>query len=141
MTAKQRSLYFRTWARVKKALTTLGEFSPAEAEAQRHEYHIAALGKDKSSNAFTNADLDRVLDKFEETLVLLDGPRSGSRTVDQPIKRLIHAISGLGLEDSYLDSIAADQFHVSGWRNLSLPQLTRFRYTATARSRSRHPAH
>lgn len=140
MTPKQRSLYFRAWSRVKQALTTLGEFSPAEAEAQRHEYHIAALGADKSSNAFTNADLDRVLDKFEETLILLDGPKSGSRAAEQPINRLIHAISSLGLDDAYLDRIAADQFHVSAWRKLSLPQLTRFRYTATTRSRSKHPA-
>jgi tRNA(Leu) C34 or U34 (ribose-2'-O)-methylase TrmL len=138
MTTRQKALYFRTWSRVRKALTSFGEFSPAEADAQRHEYTRAALGTDKSSKLFTNGDLDKVLDKFTETLVLFDGPGTETRADSQPVARLVFAIESLGLEDPYLDHLAQNQFKISPWRSLTLPQLTRLRYTATARSRAKN---
>ena len=51
MSPKQKSLYWREWAAVHKA----------DPSIDRHALHIAALGKDKSSLAFTNEDLDKVL--------------------------------------------------------------------------------
>lgn len=51
MSPKQKSLYWREWAAVHKA----------DPSIERHEVHIAALGKDKSSLDFTNEDFDKVL--------------------------------------------------------------------------------
>ena len=136
MTAKQRSLYFAKWNRLRSALTDFGEFSPAEAEEERKQIHLDTLGSAKSSKDLTNADFDKVLDAFEERLVILDGPRSQTRGAVHPRLRLVYSIEALKLPEAYLEKIARDQFRTSDWRKLSLSQMTAFRYTATTRARA-----
>lgn len=141
MTPQQNRAYWRRWNEVRSVLTSLGEFSKEDAEAERHEITRAALGHDKSSKDFTHRDLDAIFDHFDQYLVLLNGPQAGpSRADTQPIKRLIYAIERLGLPEPYLQSIARDQFKTADWRGLSERQLVRFRFTATARARARKSA-
>ncbi len=137
MSHAQTRLYFRTWAQVRRLLVDLGGFTPAEAEAERHAIHREALGTDKSSRSLTNRDLDLVLAAFEARLVLLTGPGQPDRAAEQPRRRLLFAIDRLGLGDPYLNRLAHDQFHAGDWRSLGLADLTRLRFTATARARSR----
>ena len=69
MTPKQTSLYWREWSKAKRALVSLslpkgegqGEGSSPDWDQKRYELHHSALGHDKSSKDFTNADLDKVL--------------------------------------------------------------------------------
>jgi hypothetical protein len=137
----QMKRYRAEWAKVKKVLTTMGEFSDEDAEQERHAITRAALGCDKSSKDFTQRDLDTILDHFDEYLVLLNGPRSGpSRADSQPVKRLIYAVEQLGLPEPYLQAISRDQYNTSDWRALTERQLVRFRFTCVNRARARKTA-
>jgi len=134
----QKSLYWRTWSKVRKTYIELGEFSPSEADQQRHELHRSALGQDKSSTAFTNRDLDAILDQFQAVLVLTDGPQTGApRALSQPLNRLIYAIQALALPPAYVAAIARDEFHTDAWEALDEAALTRLRFTLTTRARRR----
>lgn len=141
MTKPQTSLYWRTWSKVRAYLIEYGGFSKKDADAERHEIHKAALGTNKSSKLFNNRDLDIILDHFQNYLVLAEGPSSAPpREKLQPCQRLIYAIDKLGLPKPYLESIARDQFNTSEWHKLSEIELTKFRYTATARANARRKA-
>jgi hypothetical protein len=137
MTAAQTKKYWQLWGRVRKALTELGDFSKADADAERHAIHREALGCERSSKDFKNRDVDAVFDAFERILVVFDGPGTHDRAETQPTARLVWAIEQLGLDEPYLQAIARDQFKTDAWRSLTERQLTRFRYTCTARARSR----
>lgn len=138
LTPKQKALYWRTWAKVRKAYVDLGDYSAEDADAQRHELHRSALGQDKSTTVFNNRDLDAVLDHFQAILVLQEGPQSGPARADaQPCKRLIYAIHALGLPEPYIEAITRDEFQTSDWRALNETQLTRLRFTLTTRARAR----
>jgi len=63
MTPAQTALYFREWGRVRAHYLAKG-IDPKQADHKRHELHRRALGVDKSSKTFTNADLDKVLAVF-----------------------------------------------------------------------------
>jgi len=63
MSPAQTALYFREWGKVRAHYIAKG-IDPKQAENKRHELHKKALGTDKSSKSFTNADLDRVLAAF-----------------------------------------------------------------------------
>ena len=136
MSPSQKSLYWRKWSRVRKALVELGDYSAAEADQHRHEIHTEALGRDKSSKELNNRDLDRIFDHFDSILVLLDGPKTIDRTTAEPGRRLVYSIQQLGLPEPYIQSISRAQFQSGDWQNLSESQLTRLRYTLTARSRA-----
>ena len=132
MSPAQTKKYWREWNRVRKALVELGDFSAADAAAERKVIHRDALTCDKSSKEFTNTDLNKVLDAFDKILVLFDGPS------DKPTRtaaNLIWAIEQLGLDEAYVRAISLDQFKTADWRKLTERQLTRFRYTCTARAR------
>ena len=139
MTAKQTSTYWRKWSAVRKVLVEMGEFAPKEADDQRKIIQRDALGGiDKSSKSLTNRDLDKVLDAFDRVLVLTAGPSAApSRSETQPRARLLHAIDQLGLDAPYIEAISEAQFKTRDWRALSEADLTRFRFTLTARARSR----
>lgn len=138
LSPKQKSLYWRTWSKVRKAYVELGDYSAEEADAQRHELHRAALGINKSSSDLTNRDLDAILDMFQSVLVLTEGPSTGpARSEAQPCKRLIYAIHSLGLPEPYIAAISRDEFQTSDWQALNESQLTRLRFTLTARARAR----
>ena len=137
MTAAQNKKYWQMWGRVRKALTELGDFSKADADAERHAIHFDALGQQKSSKDLKNADIDRIFDAFSKILVLLDGPGDHDRAARQPVARLIWAIDQLGLDEPYIQAICRDsEFKTSAWRALDERQLTRFRYTLTRASRA-----
>jgi hypothetical protein len=141
MTPKQSAAYWRKWGQIRKLLMEQGEFSREDADAERHVITRAALGKQKSSKAFTNRDLDAIFDHMDKYLVLLEGPKSGPARADvQPVKRLVYAIEQLGLPEPYLEAISRDQFKTSDWRSLTERQLIRFRFTCVNRSRTRKAA-
>ena len=137
MTPQQTAKYWRMWGRVRTALTTLGEFSKSDADAERHAIHLDALGCQKSSKDLTNRDLDKIFDAFDRVLVIFDGPHQIDREARQPAARLIWAIDQLGLEEPYLQAISRDEYGTADWRSLTEPQLTRFRYTTTRAARRR----
>lgn len=138
MTAKQKSLYWRQWAAVRKVLIDMGGYSTADADAERHRIAAEALGCAKSSTAFTNRDLDVVLDHFRAYLVLPQGPTTGpSREVSQPRNRLIWGIQQTGLGDPYIAAISKDQFGQEDWRALPENQLVALRWTCISRARAK----
>jgi hypothetical protein len=85
MTPAQRFKYF---AEAKKAITAMRERGHTGSdETLRHQLTVEALGENKSSNAFSNEDLDRVL------AVLWSHSDPGDlmgqlAQLDQPIARL-----------------------------------------------------
>ena len=89
MSPAQTALYFREWGLVRTWYIVHG-LDQKQADAKRHELHVAALGRAKSSKAFTNADLDKVLAKFravhdggnlEAQLAAEDAPEERRRDV------------------------------------------------------------
>ncbi len=137
MTPAQNKEYWRQWSAVKKLLTTLGEFSPKDADAERKAIHLEALKVEKSSKDLTNADLDKVLDAFGTRLILLDAQSTTNRAQEQPVKRLIWAINQLGLDAPYIAKICLDQFGTEDWQNLGEKRLRFFRMTLTKRARAK----
>ena len=134
MNSDQIRKYRAIWSRVRKALVDFGDFSPADAEAERMEIHRQAIGSTKSSTELTNDELNRVLDAFDKILVLFDGPS------DKPTRNAantIWSIEQLGLDAPYIAKIAMDQFKTDDWRSLSEQQLIRFRFTLTRAARAR----
>lgn len=98
MTTAQTSLYFWEWGHVRRHFIRHG-IDPKQADHKRHELHTRALGRDKSSKAFSNAELDKVIAVFR---AVYDGGNLGAqlRQLDQPeyrraalIKRC-HAAAG-----------------------------------------------
>ena len=140
MTKSQTSRYWREWSQIRKMLIEMGDFSKADADAERKQIHIRALGSDKSSKDFTNKDLDSIFRAFKEYLVLIDGPKKPTGEPDGECKRLIWSITQTGLPEPYLESIAQDQFGRPDWRNLPEDKLTKFRFTAVARASARRKA-
>lgn len=136
MTPNQKGRYWRDWARVRKILTEMGEFTAKEADEQRHQIHLEALGANKSSKDLTSRDLDKIFAAFESYLVLETGPRKGPAE-NHPVKRLIWSINSLGLPDAYIQSIARDKEGTSDWTALPEPNLRRLCITLHARARAR----
>lgn len=129
MTPAQNGRYWRDWGKIRKLLTGLGEFSAADAEAERKVIQARALGGvEKSSKDLKNKEIDKVFDAFGDYLVLLTGPKTPD-AISQPCKRLIWAIEQLGLDEPYLAKIAADTFKVDDWRQLDEDRLGKFRFT------------
>ena len=126
--SEQLKKYRYEWSRVRKALVEFGDFSPADADAERKVIQRDALKSDKSSKDFTNADLNLVLDAFDKILVIFDGPSSGpSRTA----ATLIWSIEKLGLGEATIAHIAQDAYGPGDWRKLNERRLTCLRYTCT----------
>lgn len=82
MTPAQNRLYWREWG----ALTRTCK-AKSWPEPDRHALHKKALGRDKSHNAFTNADLDKVLAAFR-TYSAADDLRPQLRAERMPRTRL-----------------------------------------------------
>jgi truncated hemoglobin YjbI len=115
MTDRQLSKYRAIWAQIRTRLRTHG-LTSEQCEDYRHRLTRRALGQDKSSTEFTNAEFDQVLQVFSAELAPVD---FGAQLVlqDMPEKRVslllarIEALSHqLGLdtagEQAYVDSIA-----------------------------------
>jgi hypothetical protein len=106
MSPAQNKLYISTWIRVKKVLTQLGGMDAKEADAERHAIHIEALGRDKSSKAFTNEEFDRVLDAFKRRLIVTDHS-AAPRAMTEPKKRLLWSIRNKGFDDDAIRGVCA----------------------------------
>lgn len=136
--SEQLAKYRFVWGRVRKALVEFGDFSSADAEAERKAIQREAINSDKSSKDFTNSDLNDVLDAFGKILVLFDGPS------DKPTRNaanLIWSIEQLGLPESTITHLAVDAYgrteDWSGdWRKLSERRLWCLRCTTTRHARS-----
>jgi hypothetical protein len=63
MTPRQQGMYWREWGRCREYFRNKG-LTSAECDAKRHEPHRRALGHEKSSKSFCNADLDKVIAAF-----------------------------------------------------------------------------
>lgn len=140
MTKSQHSRYWRDWSKIRKMLVEMGDFSKADADAERKQIHFRALGSDKSSKDLTNKDLDKIFKAFDDYLVLLDGPKKATNEPTGECKRLIWAITQTGLPEPYLSTIAFDQFGTPYWRTLPEEKLRLLRFTAVARAAARRQA-
>lgn len=108
------------------------------ADQLRHACHVIALGRDRSSTRFTNADFDRVLTCFRliangddiSALIRWDHPEH-----DQA-KRLAWVI-GQYPEEAYVRSISADKFGTANWENLSVDQLRQLALTLRERAKAK----
>ncbi len=85
MTPAQTKLYFFEWGRARKHYLANG-IDPKQADAKRHACHAKALGRDKSSKDFTNAELDKVIAAFR---AVSDGGNLNAQLqqLDQPDNR------------------------------------------------------
>lgn len=90
MTPAQTSLYFFEWGRVRKHYLARG-IDSKQADNKRHELHKRALGRDKSSKDFSNAELDKVIAVFRAVSddANLDAQL---RQLDQPENRRMRMI-------------------------------------------------
>lgn len=130
MTKAQRTLYWREFAAAKRVYP----------EADRHDLHVQALGVDKSSNALTNADLDRVLGVFRAISRSAD-LASQVQQAEQPRRRARWALDqvilclGLYVENpgAYRDSIIRDVWPNHTVGSLSAEQLHQLRMTIWSR--------
>lgn len=135
--AAQHKKYRAMWGQVRKCLVELGDFSPADAEAERKIIQREAIKVEKSSLDLTNKELNAVLDAFDRILVVLTGP------VTKPSRNaanLIWSITQTGLPDPYLAEIAQDQFGCADWKSLPEDKLVKFRFTAVSRAAARRKA-
>lgn len=85
MTPAQTALYFYQWGLARDWFLAQG-LDSKQVDAKRHALHVKALGRDKSSKDFTNADLDKVIAAFK---AVHDGGNLDAQLaqLDQPEKR------------------------------------------------------
>ena len=138
MTYEQMKLYRTRWAKVKKVLVEMAGMSNQEAEEERHAITLEAIGEAKSSKDFSQRELDKILDAFDDYLILVEGPSSDAkRSASQPVARLVWIIEQTGLQDAYVASISQDKFGVSNWRSLSEKQMRLLSWTCVARAKKK----
>ena len=132
MTQAQLALYRFEWGRTRKWLRAHGR-TPERADSMRHEIHKAALGVDKSSLDFTNADLDKVLAKLRS---YSDGANLDAQLAaeEQPLMRIqalvanardlaAAVVSRQGTERAYLDGLSRQLFKHPDYQTLDERQL------------------
>lgn len=130
MTPLQRSLYWREWQAVLRVYP----------DADRHELHVQSLGVDKSSNAFTNEDLDKVLATFR-AISRPDDFGAQFRQVQQPLTRALYALDetmrclAIYVEDpaGYRDAILRSFWAGKALSDLRPDQIQTLRMTIWAR--------
>ncbi len=151
MNAAQTAKYFFEWGRARDYFLGRG-LSHALADAKRHELHRKALGLDKSSKEFSNADLDAVLAVFR---AVWDGGNLDAqlRQLDMPERRAANAVQRIqslklslglkpGLESGYVQGIARNLFGVTDgqWQKLDAVQLAQLEGVIMRRLRQLHSA-
>ncbi|HOQ48170.1 MAG TPA: hypothetical protein PLH97_10995 [Verrucomicrobiota bacterium] len=114
---------------------------PVKLDDLRHGAHWVALGRDKSSEDLTNAEVDRVVALFQ---VLTDPDDLGARLKwdaylrgEDPgeVKRLDWSIRHAA-PDAYVRTIAADKFGTRAWEHLNVNQKRQLAITLTERRRA-----
>jgi hypothetical protein len=149
MTAAQNAKYWWEWARAREHFLGRG-LSHAAADAKRHDLHRKALGHDKSSKSFTNADLDAVLAAFR---AVWDGGNLDAqlRQIEQPELRKSRVITRLdvlsrhlqlppGREHGYLRGIARNVFGNDQYQQLGFEELCRLEGIVLRRLKQLHEA-
>lgn len=120
MNAAQTNLYFFEWGRVRKHFLARG-IDPKQADAKRHELHRRALGLDKSSKDFTNAELDKVIAVFravydggnlDAQLAQLEQPENRRLRMIQRCRAAAGSFIKPELITAYLDGTADRMFGV-----------------------------
>lgn len=113
MTKAQNALYFREWGAARSILIARHGWTAAQADEHRHELHRQALGKDKSSKAFTNRDLDVVLATFRAIAQPADLDTQ-IRKAEQPELRcrvrLDQLTTEMGLTPDYVEAMTQQMF-------------------------------
>ena len=123
MTPKQTAWYFREWAAVRRI----------QPEADRHEFHIRALGKDRSSKLFTNRDFDRVLQEFWKVTKPTD-LNAQVTAENQTRTRALHTIRSFPV--LYVLKLCSERFGTREIEHLTLEQLCQFAMTLNCRRES-----
>ena len=113
MSPLQTAKYFREWGKVRAHYIAQG-IDPKQVDAKRHELHRKALGAMKSSKAFTNSDLDKVLATFYSITRPAD-LNAQLHQIEQPLERLRgvqHAL--LDLAAKVVDEPGREKAYVKG---------------------------
>jgi hypothetical protein len=115
MNAAQQAKYFYQWGQLREVLRARG-LTSAQCEQHRHEITRKALGVDKSSKDFTNADLDAVLAKiaaerdpagFAAQMALQDSPDNARAAIERRTVAALEVLVGHEANRSrYLDGTA-----------------------------------
>ncbi len=117
------------------------EAQPVRLDDLRHAAHILALGRDKSSDKLTNAEVDRVVCLFK---LLADPDDLGARLAwdayqrgEDPgeTKRLEYFIRQT--PEAYVRHISADKFGTREWENLTQIQKRDLAKTLSQRNRTK----
>ena len=136
MTDKQRIYYFRM---VSDATKAAGISGTKEREDFRRKITVEALGEEKSSKAFTNADVDKVLGVCQAWIRNADLEPQLEK-MNQPRKRLIFAVErlkralkilGVANPDGYVEAIWRDKVHDGDWKSGGEEVLGHLRMTLT----------
>ncbi|MBX3747301.1 MAG: hypothetical protein KF833_18485 [Verrucomicrobiae bacterium] len=121
------------------------------ADDLRRACHILAVGKDVSSWALTNKQLDRVVALFRRlaglnlgaVLVGVEADAEAARRQqvgglpDADRKRVLYSLERVELPPQYVEELSRDKFGTGNWRSLPGPQLYQLLITAKARSVAR----
>ena len=147
MNAAQTALYFREWGLVRKFYLARG-IDPKQVDNKRHDLHRKALGHDKSSKDFTNANLDAVLavfrgvydaSNFDAQMALQEQPELRV-TILQARIQILRLSIGLtpGRESSYVAGIARKLFGTDQLGQLNSHQLGKLEGVLMQRVRQLH---
>lgn len=139
MTSKQEAYYWRLWAQacVEQGWNVLPS---QERNEKRHAVHAAALKRDKSHKAFTNAECDKVFSALKvladptniKKLVTQDTIVNGDHGERQRLYRTIEMM----MPRAYRESIMRDKFDTVHLDDLDLRQLEQLRITLIERKRA-----
>lgn len=148
MTQSQLALYRFEWGKTRKWLRAHGR-TPERADWMRHEIHKAALGSDKSSLDFTNADLDKVLAKLRSYSdgANLDAQLRAEEQPEQRIQALVAnarflaeaVVDRAGTEAAYLDGLSKKVFKHGDYKTLTERQLQQLCGILARRKRQLQP--
>lgn len=109
LTPKQRWFYFGLWREAKKILMNGREtWTKYEENLRRHELTVRALGRDKSSNDFTQRDFDKIIAELK-AIVNPDDLNGQLRQQDMHTRRMQFGLRKLmrelGVGNAYVDAI------------------------------------
>lgn len=134
----QNAYFWGVWAKAKKLLKQ-GHFSDAEIEEERQEIlRLSGAKKDAkgrySMTTLSPAKMNTALDIIEVNILGLKNKKRGSKNLIWSIEQIQKNTPQL--TDEYLNKISSDTYQVPNWRDLTKPQLTKFRFTATNRAKT-----
>ncbi len=126
-------------AQIEELALALARRGRVAADHLRHACHVAALGRDKSANDLTNAELDRVVALFGtlrdpndlSAVIAWEHPEQDAR------RRLEWAVGHCGFPEAYVRHVAGAKFGSADWRALKDPELRQLLITLKGRAQGR----